>query len=158
MQEGDRMAISIRPERPDTPEAMQLIAELDALLAPLYAVASRHGYSVDKLLRQGVHFFVVRQGAAPAGCGGVQFFGTDYAELKRMYVRPQYRGQGLAKQLLQHLEDYSRGHGITTVRLETGIHQTAALGLYRQAGYGPIPPFGDYHPDPVSVCMEKRLA
>lgn len=86
------MPAVIADERPDTPEAMQLIAELEMLLAPLYPQQSRHGYSVEKLQREAVAFFVTRQDGLPAGCGGVQLFGAEYGEVKRMYVRPQFRG------------------------------------------------------------------
>ncbi|MGB7337396.1 MAG: GNAT family N-acetyltransferase [Phototrophicaceae bacterium] len=151
------MTIIITQERPDTPDAMQLIDELEATLSPLYPDESRHGYSVDKLIRQGVNFFVVRQDGKPIGCGGVQFYGTDYGELKRMYIHPDYRGQGLSKQLLAHLADYSQKEGITLLRLETGIHQTAALGLYENVGFYRIEAFGDYQPDPLAVFMEKQL-
>ena len=91
------MPALITPERPDSPDAAQLIAELEDVLAPLYPQASRHGYSIEKLLRQGVDFFVMRLDDAPAGCGGVQLYGADYGEVKRMFVRPQYRGQGLGQ-------------------------------------------------------------
>ena len=57
---------------------------------------------------------------------------------------PAYRGEGLAKQILNHLADYSRDNGITTLRLETGIHQIEAVGLYEKWGFSRIPPFGDY--------------
>ncbi len=151
------MSVTIAQERPDSADAVQLIEELEAGLAQHYAAESRHGYSVEKLLREGVAFFVVRHDGVPAGCGGVQFFGNEYGELKRMFVRPGFRGLGLAKQLLAHLEEYTRQHGITVLRLETGIYQEAAIGLYVQAGFVRIPPFGPYWDDPVSLCYEKRL-
>lgn len=151
------MTILIVKERPDTPDALQLIAELDEHLSSLYAVESRHGFSVDKLIRDKVAFFVVRQDGAPVGCGGVKLFGDEFAEVKRMYIRPQHRGQGLSKRLLNHLADYARQQGITLLRLETGIYQSEAIGLYESFGFKRIPPFGDYFEDPVSLCYEKRL-
>ena len=150
--------ITISPERPDTPDALALIAELEATLAPLYPTESRHGYSVEQLLAQRVAFFVVRRDGVAAGCGGVQLFPTGYGELKRMYVRPSYRGLGLAKHLLVHLEGYARAQDTPVLRLETGIHQQAAIALYERMGYHAIPPFGDYRPDPLSVFYEKRIA
>jgi putative acetyltransferase len=151
------MPTTITRECPDTPDATALILELEAELDPLYPRASRHGYSVDKLIAQGVIFFVVRSDGAPAGCGGVQIFDAEYGELKRMYVRPAFRGLGLAKQLLEHLEDCARGQQIGLLRLETGIHQHAAIRLYERMGYQAIPPFGDYRDDPNSIFYEKRI-
>ncbi|MEP7356651.1 MAG: GNAT family N-acetyltransferase [Anaerolineales bacterium] len=151
------MPTVITAERPDTPDAQQLIAELEAALAPLYPATSRHGYSVDKLIRSGVAFFVIRQEGQPAGCGGVQLFGGEYAEVKRMFVRPRYRGLGLARQMLDHLAAHARAAGIGLLRLETGIHQADAIRLYENYGFGRTSPFGEYQPDPNSVFFEKRL-
>lgn len=151
------MTVSIHPERPDAAISRELIAELDVILNPLYPPESRHGYSVEKLIQQGVAFFVISQDGVAAGCGGVQLF-ESYAELKRMYVRPQFRGLGLGKRILAHLSEYAAQRGITVLRLETGISQTEAIGMYQGFGFERIPPFGDYREDPVSLCFEKRLA
>ena len=151
------MTISILPERPDAPDAQMLIAELEAHLEPYYPKTSRHGYSVEKLLQQKVAFFVTRRIGIPAGCGGVQFYGDEYGEIKRMFVRPQFRGLGLARLMLQHLEDYSRGQDIHMLRLETGIHQKEAIRLYENWGFQYIPPFGEYVEDPLSCFFEKRI-
>jgi len=153
------MAVTIASERPDSVDAVALITELEAHLEPLYPSASRHGYSVEKLIAQGVAFFVLRDDGTPAGCGGIQIFGTEYGELKRMYVRPQFRGLGYGKKLLVHLEDYARlQHGVTLLRLETGIHQAAAIRLYEQMGFRRILPFGSYKEDPLSLCYEKQCS
>lgn len=151
------MPAIITCERPDSADAVMLIAELEAHLEPLYPSASRHGYSVEKLLAQGVEFFVLRVDHVPAGCGGIQFFGSDYGELKRMYVQPQFRGLGYGKLLLDHLADHARARTIGLLRLETGIHQTAAIRLYEAAGFQRIPPFGPYFDDALSLCYEKRI-
>ena len=151
------MSTIITPEQPDSPDATLLITELESVLEPYYPTESRHGYSVEKLLREGVAFFVARYDGLPAGCGGVQFFGGEYGELKRMFVRPQYRGLGIGKQMVTHLAEYTRQHNITTLRLETGIYQDVAIGLYEAMGFRRIPPFGPYHDDPLSVCYEKAL-
>src|SRR5215471_5677670 len=102
------MPAIITSERADSPDAAALIDELEAHLQPLYPDKSRHGYRVEKLIEQGVAFFVLRDNGTPAGCGGIQLFGTSYGELKRMYVRPQFRGLGFGKMLLKHLEDHAR--------------------------------------------------
>ena len=151
------MATVITPEHPASPDATSLIAELDANLEPLYARESRHGFSVQKLIADSVAFFVIRDDGAPAGCGGIKLFGTDYGEIKRMYVRPAFRGRSLGKLMLDHLADYAMKHGIAVLRLETGIHQHAAIRLYEGEGFRRIPPFAEYRDDPVSRCYEKRL-
>jgi putative acetyltransferase len=151
------MPVLITPERPDTADARALIDELEAHLERVYPRESRHGYSVDKLIAEGVAFFVIRQDGTPAGCGGIQLYGAEYGELKRMYVRPQFRGLGLAKAMLDRLADHARDRGVGLLRLETGIHQTAAIGLYERAGFRPIPPFGEYRADPLSRFFELRI-
>lgn len=154
---GRAMAAVIRSERPDSPDAQALIEELETHLASLYPVESRHGLSVAKLLAENVAFFVTRYDGAPAGCGGIKLVGEDYGEVKRMFVRPGYRGLGLGKLMLDHLVGYAREHGIGLVRLETGIHQQEAIALYERAGFRRIAPFGEYTDDPLSRCYEKRL-
>ena len=150
------MTVTITAEPPDTPDASLLVGELDAELEPLYARESRHGYSVEKLVAEGVAFFVARVDGVAAGCGGIKVEGT-YAELKRMYVRQRFRGSGLSKRMLEHLAAHARDQGISLLRLETGIHQHAAIALYEGGGFRRVPPFGPYREDPVSICYEKRL-
>ncbi len=151
------MEHTITQEQPDTADATALIAELEAHLEPLYPRESRHGFSVQKLIAEAVAFFVIRVGGTPAGCGGVKLVGVEYGELKRMYVCPRFRGLGLARSLLDHLADYTRGCGVGLLRLETGIHQHAAIGLYERTGFQRIPPFGPYRDDPLSRYYEKRI-
>jgi ribosomal protein S18 acetylase RimI-like enzyme len=151
------MTTIIVPERPDTAEARGLIEELETVLDPLYPRASRHGYSVDRLIDEAVAFFLIRNDGVAAGCGGIKLFDSGYAEIKRMYVRPQFRGAGLAIQMLEYLSAYASDRGIDLLRLETGIHQHAAIALYERAGFRRIPPFEPYREDPLSLFFEKRI-
>ena len=152
------MPITIVAERPDSADAVQLLAELDTDLTPhLYPEESRHAYTVDKLVREGVAFFVVRYEDKPVGCGGLKLFGKDYGEIKRMYVRPAYRGLGLAKAILNRLAEYAIERQVNVLRLETGIYQTEAIGLYEGYGFQRRPPFGEYKEDPMSIYFEKTV-
>ena len=151
------MSAIITAERPDTADAVVLITELEAQLEPFYPRESRHGLSVERLLVEAVAFFVLRSDGTPAACGGVKLFGSEYGELKRMYVREQFRGLGFGRLMLDHLADYTRAQGIALLRLETGVHQHAAIGMYERAGFYRIPPFGPYTDDPLSMYFEKRL-
>ena len=152
------MQITIVKEQPDSPDALRLLNELDeALWLHPYPPQSRHAFTVEKLLREGVAFFVARIDAEPAACGGLKIFGTDYGEVKRMYVHPVYRGRGLGKAVLNHLADYAQQQQVNVLRLETGIYQVEAIGLYESWGFQRRPPFGEYSVDPLSVYFEKRL-
>jgi len=148
---------TITEERPDSPDAIQLIAELDGELVPYYPPRSHHGYSVEKLLREHVAFYVVTHDGVAAGCGGVQLCGGEYGEIKRMYVRPQFRGLGLGRLMLNHLEERVRRHGVAVLRLETGVYQTEAIALYEAFGFRRIAPFADYWDDPLSAFYEKHI-
>ena len=100
-----------------------------------------------------------KKGRADAmiGCAALVLGAAGEAELKRMYVDPAARGLGIGRRLLRALEDAARGEGVAVIRLETGIHQDEALGLYRANGYGDCGPFGDYGADPNCAFMEKTL-
>lgn len=152
------MSIAITEERPDSADAIRLIEELQSHLNPeKYPAESKHGYSVEKLLREGVTFFVTRKDNIPAGCGGIKLFGTDYGEVKRMFVRPQFRGLGLGKLMLDHLAQFAQERQVKVLRLETGIYQTDAIRLYERYGFERRAPFGEYKVDPLSIYFEKRL-
>ncbi|KAB1931863.1 GNAT family N-acetyltransferase [Micromonospora sp. ALFpr18c] len=99
---------------------------------------------------------VVVNGRAVA-CGGLQALDAATGEVKRMYVRPAYRGRGIARQLLAALEECAFRQGHSVVCLETGTYLPAAIGLYTSCGYEPIPVYGEYVGNPYSVCFAKRL-
>ena len=135
-----------------------LIENLDAYMIPLYPAESNHLLDIETLRQPEMRFFAGFMGDEVLGCGGCWLHG-DYAEIKRVYVSPRARGLGLAKQLMQRIEAEARACGRLIARLETGIHQPEALGLYRALGYVERGAFGDYPAeDPNSVFMEKRLA
>jgi putative acetyltransferase len=152
------VATVITAERPDSPDASALVEELESHLASFYPAESRHGLSVERLVREQVAFFVTRCDGAAAGCGGVQLFGRDYAEVKRMYVRPQFRRLGLGRLMLDRLTAHAREHGMPVLRLETGIHQQPSIALYEHYGFRRIAPFGPYTDDPLTRCYEMALA
>ncbi len=153
-----RVNVTIAAESPDSPDASALIHELQAHLEGLYPVKSQHGFSVQKLIEQRVAFFVLRADGRPAGCGGILLVGREYGELKRMFVRPEFRGQKFGDRLVERLARHAREHGVSLLRLETGIHQQAAIRLYERVGFRPIPAFPPYFDDPVSRCYELKLA
>jgi putative acetyltransferase len=147
----------IQLESPAQPDVLALIEALDAYQMPLYPAESHHGIDLAALSEPNVLFAVVRDDAGRAiGCGAI-VLGEDFGELKRMYVDPMQRGQGLAKQLLAFLEAQAIARGCRAFTLETGYLQAEALGLYQRAGYERCGPFGDYVDDPNSVFMRKAM-
>jgi putative acetyltransferase len=147
----------IREESPDQPHVIRLLEARDALLSGLYPPESCHRLDLSAPLQPEVTFLVARRDGVALGCGAVVWQGECQGEIKSMFVDEAARGTGAGRALLAAVEERARGQGLTTLRLETGIHQQPALGLYRAAGYREIPPFGDYRLDPLSIFMEKRL-
>lgn len=142
-------------EQPDQPDVYMLIGELDAYLYSLYPADSVYALDIASLLHPDVLFAVARDAAgAPLGCGAI-VLKPEYGEIKRVYVRPQARGQGLARQLMESLEAGAVQRGCRAIMLETGPAQPEALALYARMGYRTCGPFGDYPDDPHSVFMTK---
>ena len=139
------------------PPVRALVDELDSYLIPLYPAGSIHLLDIETLHQPEMRLFGAFRGDEILAIGGC-WLHADYAEVKRIYVRTEARGLGLAKQIIQRIEAEALNMGRMLVRLTTGIHQPESLGLYRRLGYADCGAFGDYPTDdPNSVFMEKRL-
>ena len=150
--------INIDLESPNQPEVIALIAELDAYQDSLYPPESRHALDLTSLMQANVLFAVARADTGEAiGCGAV-VMAPVYGEIKRMYVQPRGRGQGVARRLLALLESRAIGADCKLLKLETGPFQPEALAFYAAAGYERRGPFGNYTNDPLSVFMQKHIA
>jgi GNAT superfamily N-acetyltransferase len=103
-------------------------------------------------------YLVAVVGGRVVGCGAWQALPDGVAEVKRMYVRPAFRGRGIARQMIVAIEEEALAAGRPVIRLETGSHLPAAVALYQSSGYHQIPAYGPYVGNPYSVCFEKRLA
>ncbi|MGO4380273.1 GNAT family N-acetyltransferase [Pseudoduganella sp. RAF53_2] len=145
-------------ETPNQPEVVALIADLDAYQLTLYPPESVYALDMASLTQSNVLFAVARspEGAA-VGCGAIVVT-PEFGEVKRMYVSPAARGQGVARKLLGALEGEAQQRGVTQFMLETGPYQHEALALYERVGYARRGPYGGYPDDPLSVFMEKRVA
>jgi putative acetyltransferase len=135
-----------------------LIAELDAVLGAVYEPHQRHGLSLDQVFASNIRFFAARIDAFAVGCGAVALF-DDFAEVKRMYTREAARGQGVGKAILARLEAEARAAAVPVLYLETGIHQTVAIGLYEASGFQRCGAFGAYaamQPDRIATSIFYR--
>ena len=156
--------IRIHPDDPLAADIQPLIEALDAYLGELYPAVSNHIMDREGLCAPEVTLLTARRASQPGGpplalAALVDHGGDDppYGEVKRMYVRPEARGLGLAKRLLLEIENLARAKRLELLRLETGIHQPEALTLYRRHGFTERRPFGGYVIDPLSLFMEKAL-
>jgi GNAT superfamily N-acetyltransferase len=137
--------VLIERRDPRDPVVVQLGRELQREIA-----------AIEYPLADGIEFVAGFVDGRPVACGALEPVGDGVGEIKRMYVRPAYRGQGLSRLILAALEELAVHRGYHTLRLETG-NFPPALGLYRGAGYRPIPLFGRYVDNTRSVCFEKSL-
>jgi putative acetyltransferase len=149
--------LTIRAEPADQPDVIPLIEMLDAQMTALYPPESNHLLDIAALSDPAVTFLVVREGREAIGCGALLRDPRGWGEVKRMVVRPDRRGRGIGRRVLAELGAIARDARLPLLRLETGIHNTDALALYRGAGFVEREAFGDYRPDPLSVFMEKRV-
>jgi GNAT superfamily N-acetyltransferase len=147
------------PEPFDSVDVQALVAAQQAEMRRLYAGEADIGPAREAAMfvePDGV-FRVVRDGGRAVACGGIARFDATRAELKRMYVLPEARGQGLGRRVLVELEVEARRLGYGALVLETGDRQDAALGLYLSAGFERIPCYPPYDSRELSLCFEKRL-
>jgi putative acetyltransferase len=149
--------VGIRPVDPTAPEVGGLLAALDAYQATLYPAASLHLLPAGAMTGPGDTFLGAFLGGALVGCCGLVVRPEGYGELKRLFVRPDVRGRGIAGRLLADLERSARAAGLTLLRLETGVSQPDSQRVCERAGFTRCGRFGDYPDDPLSVFMEKWL-
>jgi len=144
---------------PEAPDVQALVAASDAFYDGLYPAESTHLEAIDDLHKPNVLLIGCRFDGELVASAAAKQMGDDgsYAEIKRVFVLDQFRGRGLSAKLMVFLENELQQRGIDLFRLETGVHQPEALGLYRKLGYRERGPFGAYRPDPLSVFMEKKV-
>ena len=144
-------------EFPRAPGVRALLEQAWAFSESLYPAESNHHLDEAGLDRPGAVFFVARQDGRALGCGALVSVDLAYGEVKSLFMLPDARGRGLGRRLLAAIEQEGQSQGLPLLRLETGIRQPEAIGLYEAAGFRRIPPFGDYADDPLSIFMEKPL-
>jgi GNAT superfamily N-acetyltransferase len=134
--------ITVRAEAADSLVAVRLIEAMVSEMEELYELPPGSGLGLsappaDFAPPAGI-FLVVYRGGRPVGGGGIKRDEDGVAEIKRMYVAPAARGQGLGRRLLEALEDAARERGYARIRLDTGARQPGARALFERAGYRPV--------------------
>ncbi len=145
---------------PENRDLRALIDRLDDELKARYPHETIYVVDFSDPKVREMTFVVAYAGDKPVGCGGLRPLDPDSSvmELKRFYVDPDTRKQGIANRMLLDLEQKARAAGCREIRLETGIKQPEAIALYEKHGYRPIDLFGPYIGDPDSLCYGKSLS
>jgi GNAT superfamily N-acetyltransferase len=149
-------AIHLTKTNSNDPDFRKLIQELDADLR------SRNGelmdiYDQHNVIEKIDTIVIAWLNDEPVGCGCFKPFDGTSVEIKRMFVKPEARGNKISARILKELEDWAQGLGFGYTVLETGSKQVAALGLYQKTGYTLIPNYGPYVDLPDSICFRKVL-
>lgn len=141
------------------PEVLALVAALTLELADSdYTPEQTFGYTPEQLAASRVQLVGARIDGELVGIAGIEPGADGTAELKRLYVRPDQRGGGVADGMMTDLLAVARGLGVRVVRLETGERQHAALRFYARHGFTRIPRFGPYVDSATSICLHRELA
>ncbi len=154
----DRSAIEFHPAAVDRGPGGDLLAAMRAEMAAMYSGLDLDGPEMPRagaaeLGPPGGTFLVGTCAGDPVCCGGVKRLDARACELKRMYVAPQARRQGVARQLLAALEAAARDLGYAVARLDTGPDQPHARALYESAGYVEI---DNFNGNPVATYFAEK--
>lgn len=153
------LQLSLVEVDPEGPEALGLLREAAREARALYPEELDPGapWPTNGPTPPGGVYLLACSPQAPLGCGALRPLGGTVAEVRRVFVTQSARRCGIARLVLRELEARARRMGYSTLRLETGYKQIAAMRLYEGMGYVRIEPFGPYVGDPASVCFEKSL-
>jgi GNAT superfamily N-acetyltransferase len=134
--------ITVRAEAADSLIAVRLVdamvTEMDQLYGQAPGGGVGSGASPSDFTPPTGAFLVIYAAGKPVAGGGLKRDDDGVAEIKRMYVVPEARRQGLGRRLLEALEDRARELGYARIRLDTGERQPHAQAMYQRAGYHPI--------------------
>jgi putative acetyltransferase len=141
---------------PSDEGARAMMRELDAEISALYPDTVIFGIDEAEFEKAGGYFVVAQQENQAIGCGGLRPVDAKCAEIKRMFVRPDLRRRGWARQILRHLEEEAHHRGFFSTVLETGCDNVGAIALYESEGYSQIPEYPGCQGILVSRCFIKR--
>ena len=156
-----RWVLEFRQVSVDATPARFLLESMSAEIAEIYGGLDLNGPDMPKAGRAeldppwGAFLVGFDSSGEAVCCGGIKDLGDGSCEIKRMFVAPEARGGGVARELLEALEDAARERGFERARLDTGPRQPRALGLYKRSGYREIENFNG---NPIATFFgEKSL-
>ena len=154
------MTVTTRIVSPRCPDATRLLAQLTEEIRRMYADRGDDGsggFDVEDVEQPASAFVIAYVDDEAVGCGAMRPCDEESGEVKRMFVRPEYRGRRIAAAILTALEQEAVRAGYRAMRLETGDRQPDAVRVYQRAGYRRTPPYGVYVNWIGSLCFRKVL-
>lgn len=151
------MVISLLRTDSDNTDFRELVALLDADLA-IRDGAEHFFYAQFNKIDKIRHVVVAYENELAIGGGAFREYEPNVVEIKRMYVRVENRGCGIAGEILAELENWARELNYSECILETGVKQPEAIRLYQKSGYEIMPSYGQYLNVENSVCMRKSIS
>lgn len=150
------MNFKIKRTNSEEPDFSTLVKELDVYLKTVDGDDHEfyHQYNNIDVLNNVVVAYVDE---IPVACGSIKKYNATTVEIKRMYVKPNSRGKGLAKRVLKELEIWAKELGYQKIILETGKKQVEAVAFYKKCAYHSIPNYGQYKDIENSLCFEKLV-
>ena len=149
------MDLKERKTTSDNIDFKKLVAELDYHLTDFYGEEQdffdKHN-KVDAIR----NVIIIYENDIPIGCGGIKKYSNLIVEIKRMYIKPEYRGQGIASNILLSLDWATKLEYSSTI-LETLKAKESVISIYSKNGYKIIPNYGQYENIESSVCMRKII-
>ncbi|MDE6568001.1 MAG: GNAT family N-acetyltransferase [Lachnospiraceae bacterium] len=140
------------------PDFIELCHGLDCFLNELVGGEKNRAEYIPYNQLDDIHdVFVAYDSNIPVGCASFKKYDNESAEIKRVFIKQEYRGKGISIQLMELLEKIAREQGYHYLILESGEPLVAAMALYRKIGYKVIPNYGQYKDMPDSICMKKKL-
>lgn len=139
------------------PDFIELVNELDSFLK-IYDGEDHAYYSQFNKIDSLKFVVVAYDDTMPVGCGAIKHFSDEAMEIKRMYVKPKNRGEGIAASILKELENWAAELNYTKCILETGAQLPEAINLYKKSGYQLTPNYGQYVGIETSLCFEKTTS
>lgn len=155
--------VTLAEEDPRSADGVALFHEMSVFVMQTYPEDEENGIvptSTEELAEQGV-LVIARVDGEAAGSGALMAHdrvdGLAALEVKRMLVRPAFRGLGLSRRVLERLEQIAHQRGAQKLVLMCGPRQPEALRLYESSGYARRSAYGKHHDHPLSIFFEKLL-
>ena len=153
------MKIVITTEKSLTDELAQVLQAHWLFCTSSTPIGHVYALNASKLFAPEITVFGARINGELVGVGAIRRLDIDHAELKSMHTLAKYRGSGVGKAMVDHIEDFARSSGIERMSLETGTNEAfrPARELYKSLGYQSCDAFGDYVLSENNMCMTKLV-